>query len=58
MRRIQFGNLQNNWFLITLTLISFFCVIIITIGLLGIYKFENPINNKVFGLLGFLSFLV
>ena len=55
MRRIKFDNLQNNWFLITLTLISFFCVIIITIGLLGIYKYENPIINKVFGLLGFLS---
>lgn len=52
MRRIKFDNLQNNWFLITLTLLSFLCVIF---GLLEIYKFENPNINKGIVLFGYFS---
>lgn len=52
MRRIKFDNLQKNWFLITLTLLSFLCVIF---GLLEIYEFENPNINKGIVLIGYLS---
>jgi hypothetical protein len=55
MRRIKFDNLQNNWVLIILTLLSFLCVIF---GLFEIYKFENPKINKGILLLGFLSNVV
>ena len=55
MRRIKFDNLQNNWFLIILTLLSFLCVFF---GLFEIYKFENPKINKGIVLLGCLSNVV
>ena len=52
MKRIKFDNLQTNWLLISLILISIFCIIF---GFFEIIEFENPKINKRISAIGYLS---
>jgi hypothetical protein len=52
MNRIKFDNFQTNWFIISLTLISIFCLIF---GVFEIIEFENPKINKRISAIGYLS---
>jgi hypothetical protein len=52
MNRIKFNNFQTNWFIISLTLLSLFCLIF---GVFEIIEFENPKINKRISAIGYLS---
>ena len=52
MNRIKFHNFQTNWFIISLTLLSLFCLIF---GVFEIIEFENPKINKRISAIGYLS---
>ena len=52
MKRIKFDNLQNNWFFISLVLLSLSCIIF---GLFEIIEFQNPKINKGISAIGHVS---
>ena len=52
MNKIKFNNFQTNWFIISLTLLSLFCLIF---GVFEIIEFENPKINKRISAIGYLS---
>ena len=52
MKRIKFDNIQANWFLTSLIVLSLICLMV---GSFELITFENPIINKRISAIGFAS---